>query len=60
MALALGAAALGLWQAQGRKERATTLESQTAPVIRKDVQLTVSATGTIRPLTPVNLSLIHI
>jgi len=56
VALALGAGALGFWQTQGRKERAATLESQTAVVIRKDVQVTVSATGTIRPLTPVNIS----
>jgi HlyD family secretion protein len=53
---AVTAAGLGLWQRNGRQAREKVLESQTAPVIRQDLAVRVSATGSIRPLTPVNIS----
>lgn len=54
--IALIGLSLVLWQQKNRKDGDTLLESQTAPVIRKDLLVKVTATGTIRPLTPVNIS----
>jgi HlyD family secretion protein len=57
--LALGALAVGglaLWQRKGSQDREQALAKQTAPVIRQDLEVKVSATGSIRPLTPVNIS----
>ena len=54
--LALAALALLLWQQEARKKRDTLLKSQTAPVIRKNLEVKVTASGFIRPLTPVNIS----
>jgi HlyD family secretion protein len=45
-----------LWQQDQRKQRQKTLDAQTAAVIRQDVMIKVSATGSIRPITPVNIS----
>ncbi|KEF43033.1 MAG: RND transporter [Cyanobium sp. CACIAM 14] len=54
----LAAAVAGglLWQQARRSERDRRLESQTAAVVRQDVVIRVSATGVIRPITPVNIS----
>ena len=54
--LTLAALALLLWQQGARKKRDTLLKSQTAPVIRKNLEVKVTASGFIRPLTPVNIS----
>lgn len=45
-----------LWQGQQRQQRERALERQTAPVIRQALDVKVTASGSIRPLTPVNIS----
>ncbi|MFN7629968.1 MAG: efflux RND transporter periplasmic adaptor subunit, partial [Cyanobacteriota bacterium] len=54
--IALGAGSFWLWQANGTQQRETELESQTAEVIRQNLEVKVTASGSIRPLTPVNIS----
>ncbi|UFP95351.1 HlyD family secretion protein [Gloeobacter morelensis] len=43
-------------RAEQPAERAQELARQTAPVVREDVILSVSAAGIVKPLTPVNIS----
>ena len=54
--IALGVGSTLLWQARSRQQRESELESQTATVIRKNLEVKVTASGFIRPLTPVNIS----
>jgi HlyD family secretion protein len=54
--IGLGAVALVLWRQKESNERQALLDSQTAPVVRQDLEVKVTATGSIRPLTPVNIS----
>lgn len=44
------------WRQNDNKQRQTLLETQTAPAIRRDLEVKVTASGSIRPLTPVNIS----
>jgi HlyD family secretion protein len=53
--VALAMAGLVVWR-RSTNERHKVMEGQTAPVIRRDLDVNVSATGSIRPLTPVNIS----
>ena len=45
-----------VWRQKETRDRQTLLDSQTAPVIRQTLAVTVTASGAIRPLTPVNIS----
>lgn len=45
-----------LWRQKASQDRQRRLDDQTAPVVREDLEVNVTATGTIRPLTPVNIS----
>ena len=45
-----------LWQHSQSQSRQALLEAQTAEVARKDIVIKVSAAGSIKPLTPVNIS----
>ena len=45
-----------LWQQSQQETEQTTLQTQTAPVVRQDVTIKVSAAGTIKPMTPINIS----
>lgn len=54
--IALGAVGLVLWRQKESNARQALLDSQTAPVVRQDLAVKVTATGSIRPLTPVNIS----
>lgn len=54
--IVLGSGFFWLWQANGRQQRETELESHTAEVIRQNLEVKVTASGSIRPLTPVNIS----
>ncbi|BAC88716.1 HlyD family secretion protein [Gloeobacter violaceus] len=53
---ALTTAWLLFGRAEQPAERAQELARQTAPVVREDVVLSVSAAGIVKPLTPVNIS----
>jgi HlyD family secretion protein len=44
------------WQKSQRHAENSAIELQTAPVVQQDVVIKVSATGTIKPITPVNIS----
>jgi len=54
----LAAAAAGgvLWQQAHSRQSARKLESQTTAVIRRAVEIRIPATGSIKPITPVNIS----
>lgn len=55
----LGVVGIGGWQVWRRTERAAQqaqVELQTAPVVRQDLTIRVSASGSIQPITPVNIS----
>lgn len=57
----LGLAAVGTWgwlawQQSQRQTQHMAIELQTAPVVRQDVTIQVSAAGSIKPMTPVNIS----
>lgn len=54
--LAVGTVGLVLWRQRVAREQQRVLETQTAPVIRQNLDVTVTASGSIRPLTPVNIS----
>ncbi len=54
--VALGAFGWLAWSQNGRREREATLVARTVAVVRRDVTLRVTAAGTIRPTTPVNIS----
>ena len=57
--LFLSAAAGGgwlLWQQSQQEAEQAKIETQTAPVVRQDVTLKVSASGSVKPITPVNIS----
>ncbi len=57
--LALLGAAVAAWFVWGRPQTSDTEANaarQTAPVVRQDINLTVSAAGVVKPLTPVNIS----
>ena len=45
-----------LWQQSRNNQRRQNLDSQTAIVTRQDVIVMVTASGSIRPITPVNVS----
>jgi HlyD family secretion protein len=45
-----------LWQQSQQEAQKSALQTQTAPVIRQDVTLKVSAAGMVKPITPVNIS----
>ncbi len=45
-----------LWQQSQQEAQQTALQTQTAPVERQDVTIKVSAAGTVRPMTPINIS----
>lgn len=52
----LGIRGWQFWQYSQQEAKQTILESQTAPVVRQDLIIQVSATGSIKPITPVNIS----
>jgi HlyD family secretion protein len=57
--LVLSAAGVGgwlLWQQSQQEAQQTALQAQTAPVVRQDVTVKVSAAGTVKPITPINIS----
>jgi HlyD family secretion protein len=57
--LVLSAGGVGswlLWQQSQKEAEQAVLQTQTAPVVRQDVTLKVSAAGTIKPITPINIS----
>jgi HlyD family secretion protein len=57
--LVLSAVGVGGWlllQQSQKDAEQTALQTQTAPVVRQDVTLKVSAAGTIKPITPINIS----
>jgi HlyD family secretion protein len=57
--LVLSGAGVGgwlLWQQSQQEAQQTALQTQTAPVVRQDVTLKVSAAGTVKPITPINIS----
>ena len=54
--IALGTLGLVLWRQKESNARQALLDSQTASVVRQDLAVKVTATGSIRPLTPVNIS----
>lgn len=54
--LLLGAGGLLLWRQKQATDQQALLDSQTAPVIRQNLVVKVTASGSIRPLTPVNIS----
>ncbi|MGA7955248.1 MAG: efflux RND transporter periplasmic adaptor subunit [Gloeobacterales cyanobacterium] len=45
-----------LWQQSQQEAQQTALQTQTAPVVRQDVTIKVSAAGTVKPITPINIS----
>jgi HlyD family secretion protein len=45
-----------LWQQSQQEAQQTALQTQTAPVERQDVTIKVSAAGTVKPMTPINIS----
>jgi HlyD family secretion protein len=45
-----------LWQQSQQEAEQAKIETQTAPVVRQDVTLKVSASGSVKPITPVNIS----
>lgn len=55
-AVGLAVVGFGVWQSNNKLKRLKAIELQTAPVVRKDLAVKVSSTGSIRPLTPVNIS----
>ena len=54
--ITLSAGGLLFWRQRSHAERQALLDSQTAPVVRDTLVVKVSASGSIRPLTPVNIS----
>jgi HlyD family secretion protein len=54
--IALSALWLVQWRLKDNKQRETLVDNQTAPVIRKNLEVMVTASGSIRPQTPVNIS----
>jgi len=52
----LAVAGVSVHLTQQRERQQQRLEAQTAAVMRKDVVIKVSAAGSIKPLTPVNIS----
>ncbi len=45
-----------VWHRSQRQSEQSTLQAQTAPVVRQDITIQVSASGSIKPTTPVNIS----
>ncbi len=56
MALCLAGTGWLSWRHHQRQAKLAALQLQTAAVVRQDVVLKVTASGTIRPTTPVNIS----
>ncbi len=58
IAIILGLALLLGWNWWNGQQSADqiNLDESTAPVVQQDITVTVTATGTIRPITPVNIS----
>lgn len=54
--LGAGAGGWWIWGQSSRESTRAELRSQTAPVVREDITVKVSAAGIVRPLTPVNIS----
>ena len=57
--LVLSGAGIGgwlLWQQSQQEAQQTALQTQTAPVVSQDVTIKVSAAGTVKPMTPINIS----
>jgi HlyD family secretion protein len=54
--LLLLAGGLLVWRQKQATDQQALLDSQTAPVIRQNLVVKVTASGSIRPLTPVNIS----
>jgi HlyD family secretion protein len=56
--LLVGAGGLWAWQSWRSQQRAqqTRVDNQTVEAVRQDLSITIAASGTVQPITPVNIS----
>jgi hypothetical protein len=54
----VGAGGLWAWQSWRSQQRSqqTRVDNQTVEAVRQDLSITIAASGTVQPITPVNIS----